>query len=238
MSEEFARFLEAPNREGLRDLLHRQSGEYDFLDFKKIWPERSELAKHILAFANSGNGCIVAGVAEREDKTFEIAGLPSLEDKTKLKDSVQKYLPQTIASAYEIHDFEYTESEYQQLNGKKFQVLLVVSNPDVVPLLSLTEGTSIKANRIYVRHNNSTREAEHSEVQALINKRIEWLMQSPVGRELHDHLAQLEALYARKLPQTSSSAYEAIFGPKAGFYRFLDKMIAKKQAVIEKLLNF
>ena len=118
------------------------------------------MAKHILAFANSGNGCIVAGVAERDDKTFEVEGLPSLEDKTKLKDSVQKFLPETIASAYEIHDFEYTESEYPQIKGKKFQVLFVISNPDVVPLLSLAEGTSIKPNRIYVRHNNSTREAE------------------------------------------------------------------------------
>jgi hypothetical protein len=121
IAEEFARFLEAPSRAGLRDLLHRQSGEYDFLDFKETWPEKAELAKHILAFANSGNGCIVVGVAEREDKTFEVKGLPTLEDKTVLKDSVQKFLPETVA--YEIHDFEYTDSEYQQLKGKKFQIL-------------------------------------------------------------------------------------------------------------------
>src|SRR5262245_17775854 len=102
MNEEFARFLEAPSRPNLRELLHRQSGEYDFLDFKETWPEKSELARHILAFANSGNGCIVAGVAEREDKTLESKGLPALKDKTVLKDSVQKFLPETVV--YEILD--------------------------------------------------------------------------------------------------------------------------------------
>jgi len=174
-------------------------------------------------------------VTERENKTFEITGLPSLEDKTSLKDSVKKFLPETVA--YEIHDFEYADSEYQQIKGKKFQVLLVVSNPDVLPVLSLAEGTSVKRNRIYVRHNSSSREAEHSEVQELIRKRLERSRQTPRSRELQEQLSQLEALYERKPPEIMSNFFQALSAPKAEFYRFVDRMITKKQEIIEKLLD-
>ena len=45
--EEFFRFLEAPTRENFRELLRGHLGEFDFLDFKENWPEKSKLAKHI-----------------------------------------------------------------------------------------------------------------------------------------------------------------------------------------------
>ena len=140
--EEFARFLEGLDRENFRELLSGRLGEFDFLDFKEVWPEKSELAKHILAFANSGSGCLVIGVAEREDKTRDIRGLPVLEDKTALKDAVQKFLPETVA--YEIFDFEYSASDYQHISGKRFQLLSVVHNDEHVPILSLADGTSVK----------------------------------------------------------------------------------------------
>jgi hypothetical protein len=62
-------------------------------------------------------------------------------------------------------------------------------------------------------------------------------MQTPRSRELHEHLSQLEALYARKPPEILQNTLETALGPKAGFYRFLDRMIAKKQSMIEKLLS-
>ena len=69
-----------------------------------------------------------------------------------------------------------------------------------------------------------------------MNKRIEWLMQTPISSELHEHLSQLEALYTRKPLELFGPTLETSLGPKAGFYRFLDRMIAKKQVIIEKLL--
>ena len=191
--ENFARFLEASTRESFRELLRGHLGEYDFLDFKEAWPEKSEIAKHILAFANSGTGCLVIGVAEKEDNTYDIKGLSTLTDKTQMKDSLQKFLPKTVA--YNIFDFEYDAAEYPSLMGKKFQLLLVMHDGESIPILSLAESTSVKRNRIYVRHNDSTREANHDQVQELINKRITRSMQSPKNREIKEHLSDLKTLY-------------------------------------------
>ena len=231
ISEDFARFLEAPTRESFRELLSGHLGECDFLDFKEAWPEKSEMAKDILAFANSGTGCLIIGVAEREDKTRDIKGLPSLTDKTELKDSLKKFLPKTVA--YNIFDFEYNAPEYQHLIGKNFQLLLVVHEDGSIPILSLADGASVKRDRIYVRHNDSTREADHDQVQELINKRITRSMQTPKSRELKEHLSDLETLYKQKSPDFVILS----FNPMQGFYRFINKMIAVKQSKIEKLLG-
>lgn len=234
-SEEFARFLEEPSREKLRELLRRQSGEYDFLDFKEIWPERAELAKDILAFANTGSSCIVVGVAEREDKTFEVKGLPNLEDKTDLHKGVEKYIPEFVR--YAIHDFEYLDSEYLQLKGKKFQVMVVVHDPSIIPVLSLADGNKLYRHRIYIRDKNSSTEANHAQVQMIITKRIEHSLKPTKGRELEEHLAELEALYKKDFPNIGISPMAMPFQPKAEFYQFIRRMIAKKQEIIERLIE-
>ncbi len=63
--EEFAKFYENPTREGLRELLKNNLGEYPNIDFKSQLPTFSSIARHILGIANSGGGCIILGVAER-----------------------------------------------------------------------------------------------------------------------------------------------------------------------------
>ena len=235
ISEEFARFLEVPNRENFRELLRGHLGEFDFLDFKENWPEQSKLAKHILAFANSGTGCIVIGVSEREDGTYDTKGLTALEDKTKLKDSVQKFLPEMVA--YNIFDFEYDAAEYQHISGKKFQLLWVEHNDESIPILSLADGTSVMRNRIYVRQNDSTREANHDQVQALINKRITRSMQTPKSRKLNEHLSDLETLHRQKPVHFSLLERFDPMHPMQSFDKFLDRMIALKQSKIEELLE-
>ena len=89
--------------------------------------------------------------------------------------------------AYNIFDFEYDAAEYQHISGKKFQLLWVEHNDESIPILSLADGTSVMRNRIYVRQNDSTREANHDQVQALINKRITRSMQTPKSRKLNEH---------------------------------------------------
>jgi hypothetical protein len=237
ITEDFARFFESPSREKLRELLRKRTGEYDFLDFKEAWPERSELARHVLAFANSGNGCIVVGVAESSDGTFDVKGLQSIEDKTLLKESIAKYLPDAVS--FEIHDFEYRESEYAAIKGKSFQVLFAVHNPLSVPMLACAEGTSLKRNRIYVRTDGSSTEADHVAVQKLIEKRLE-ASAGPAPEQIHNlkqHLSELHALYEYKLPDLVSFAYTGPFSAQAGFYRFIERMIATKEEVIQRLIS-
>lgn len=231
--EEFARFLEVPTRENFRELLQKRLGESDFLDFKEAWPDKSDLAKHILAFANSGTGCLVVGVAEREDGTHEAKGLSVLKDRTELKDSVQKFLPETVA--YDIFDFEYNTTEYQHINGKKFQLLWVIHSAESIPILSLADGDSVKRNRIYVRHNDSTREANHDQVQTIINKRIKSIVQTPKSRKLNEHLSELETLCRYKPKNDLYFLYP--FDRMRSFYLFINRMIDLKQSRIEQLLE-
>ena len=233
ISEEFARFLEKPTRESFRELLQTHLGEYDYLDFKEDWPEKTKIAKDILAFANSGTGCLILGVAESEDGTFDVKGLQTLKDKTKLKDSLQGYLPQSVG--YDVFDFEYKSSEYSNLIGKKFQIFLVKCNEDAVPVLSLADGGSLHRNRIYVRRNDSTREADHEQIQRLIEKRINRTQQTPKSRELKEHLSDLEVLYRRRSPHFLNIGRLDLMS--GGYYVFLDRMIEYKQSVIEKLLG-
>ena len=51
--ELFARFLENPTREGLREILQNHLGETRDLDFKESWENWAKMAKHILGLANS-----------------------------------------------------------------------------------------------------------------------------------------------------------------------------------------
>jgi len=193
-SEEFARFLSERDRQSLRDLLKHRHGEYNFLDFKEAWPDQTDLAKHALGFANSGHGCIVVGIAEDDsDSSLKINGLAALKDKTDIKQGIEKYLPSTVH--FEIHDFEYEDSDYVALKGKKFQVFLVAHNPAVIPILCKTDGKGIHKNRIYVRKNNSTTEADHDTLQELLQTRIRAVAPSNAEGDLTNHLDQLKALY-------------------------------------------
>lgn len=59
--EKFAEFFEAPSHDKLRELLRTNRGEFEYIDFKEEWPSKCHLAKAILAFANTGDGCLVNG---------------------------------------------------------------------------------------------------------------------------------------------------------------------------------
>jgi hypothetical protein len=237
LSEDFARFFEAPTRDKLRRLLRDRTGEFDHLDFKREWPERSELARDILGFANTANGCLVVGVGEQDDGTLDVCGLQQLTDKTDTKSSLTKYLPSVVA--FDIHDFEFNESEYAAIKGKKFQVLMVAFNPESIPILATGEGTSIKRHHIYVRRDNATTVANHDDVQQLIEKRIDAVSEPSAGTELNDHLAHLYQLYERNLPPYVAGIMGTLgsFDQRAGYFQFIRRMIAKKEKLIERLIS-
>lgn len=64
LKEQFANFFEEPTRDKLKKIIQFNLGEEDYLDFKGCWPEGAKIAKHVLAFANSGGGCMVVGCRE------------------------------------------------------------------------------------------------------------------------------------------------------------------------------
>ena len=133
LKELFAKFFENPSREGLRELLKNHTGEQSDFDFKREWPDFSSIAKHILAIANTGGGCIVFGVGEMLDKTFDAVGLAAIKDKGEFQDQIRSYLPFRLRSSVSLEDFSYDASEYPKIIGKKFQVVFIVSDPTQLP---------------------------------------------------------------------------------------------------------
>ena len=101
--DELYEILTNPTRENFRVLLQNHLGEEDYLDFKKEWPDKEKEARHILAMANSGGGCIVFGVTQNEDGTFDITGLDKFKDAANLRNEVKGYLPAPLS--YYIKDF-------------------------------------------------------------------------------------------------------------------------------------
>lgn len=245
----YAGFFEQPDLVSLRNLLKEHVGELREFDFKETWPEGSDLARHVLGLANSGGGCVVAGVRERDDKTLEAIGLQTLTDKADLEKSITKYLPPDLLTSIDILDFSYDESEYGKLNGKKFQVLLV--NDDVAdrrPFISISDGSKISVAGIYVRREGQTCRANHHEMQHLINGRIEAGASSAPTLDLQGHLDQLRLLF------TNLRKHGGLFGSSnihrmalgfaaldarvgADFDQFLINLIHAKKARIERELG-
>lgn len=251
--EEFARFFESPTREGLRDLLKNNLGEFPYLDFKKKLPSFPKVARHLLGQANLGGGCLIVGVSEKDDKTLESIGVDELEDKTVIIDKIKKYLPPALLEDIEVGDFTYQDSEYNNLVGKKFQVIFVTGNPEHLPFVSKAQGDGIKENAIYVRRGTSTEEANHEELQNIINRRLETGYSSKTEIDTQTHLEQLKILYSQLSPSKTRlkgiyrviemnlmEIHEKIVNPdypKETFDEFITKVIEKKKKRIEIILD-
>ena len=205
LREDFARFFENPSRETLREVLRNNVGEFENLDFKADWPERSALGRHVLGLGNSKGGCLVVGV---EDESLSPVGMPNLIDHSKIRPNLEKYVPSQLLRNLDIIDFPFSDSEYPKLQGKQFQVLFVEDDPFHLPFVSIGEGKSIRKNAIYVRQGASTEKATNEELQRLINRRIETGHSSGRELELEGHLHQLKLLYAQipRYVQTSKFA--------------------------------
>jgi len=255
--EEFAQFFENPTREGLRDLLRNNLGEFPNLDFKEKLPPFSKVARHLLGLANLGGGCLIVGVCEKDDKTLESIGVDELEDKKVIIDKIKKYLPAALLEDIEIGDFTYQDSDYKDLVGKKFQVIYVTGDPKHFPFVSQAQGDGIRENAIYVRRGTSTEEANHEELQSIINRRFETGYSSKNEIDARTHIEQLKILYSQVSPfQTRlKGAYKFLekefsldlIGihenipnpayPKETFDEFIVRVIEKKKKRIEIILD-
>jgi predicted HTH transcriptional regulator len=249
--ENFARFFEKPTREGLREFLQTNIGELDHCDFKKDWPSFPKVAKLILGLANSGGGCIILGV---DDASLQPTGLGSAADKAEVEKGIRKFISNDIS--YLVLDFSYDTSEYQTIVGKKFQVVLVEDNPSHLPFICLAEGEDIRVNAIYVRRGTSTVEANHEELQKIINRRIETGYSSSRELALKEHIEQLKLLYAQLEKYYVRSGLLEYFAstltinvqqlvrkeknpiyPEEDLEHFIVRMIERKKQLIERVLG-
>ena len=240
--EDCAKFLEDPTREGLRNILKNHHGEAKTLDFKQSWEEDwSKTAKHILGFANSGGGCIIYGVLQKNDGSFDPIGLQKIVDKADIINGVQNFIPNKLK--FNVCDFAYEESEYPKIKGKKFQVLLVDNCPKYMPFVSMADGKGIRKNAIYIRKEAETVEANYEELQEVLNRRIETTYSSKSENELERQLAQLKVLY-QFIPEHINTLYLVADPfmrknpnyPKETFEDFISKLIEiQKKRMIDLL---
>lgn len=196
LKDQVYKLLQEPTLDNFRDFLHAQMGEHNSIDFKSQWIEDAALAKEMLALANSQGGFLIFGVAENEDKSICIDGLPEIKDKAVISNGVKNFISSNLK--YEIYDFSYDASEYQALVNKKFQMLVVEDTPQYIPFLSKKESGSLKQNMIYIRRGTSCEIANEEELQVMLNRRLNYL--HPLNGEplqLEEHLEQLKILYQK-----------------------------------------
>ncbi len=143
-----------------------------------------------MGLANSQGGCIVIGVSQKADNSFEPVGLDILIDKAEICNGLKKYLPDKLS--FNIFDFAFEESEYPKIKGKKFQLLIVEDRPKLIPFIVMLGGEGIRQNAIYVRRQGETAEANYNELQEVINRRIETQYSSKTEIELENSLAELK----------------------------------------------
>lgn len=244
----FEEFFENPSKVGLKELLKGHVGEEKEFDFKQEWPGSTRLSKQILGIANSGGGCIILGVSERQDKTFEPVGLPTLQDKADFRNLVKTYLPSPLLNNLSLEDFCYEESEYPKLKGKKFQVVFIVSDASHLPYVCTRDGEAIRQAAIYVRRQGLTEEAGHDDLQQLINARIATRYSTDREITLKNHLEELKLLYSQIQSSHSDLNINTIFNtflltspnpnyPSEGYERFVARMIKRKKRRIEEVLD-
>ena len=240
--ESFARFFATPTREALRELLRRNIGETDYLDFKAEWPAIPKLARHILALANSGGGALVVGVAQAADGSLTPVGMSAIKDKAQLLPPLSAYLPKTIDC--QIVDFSFSAAEYAALVGKSYQVLLVEGEAKHLPFLALKEADGLRPGAVYVRVGTTSMEAGHAELQAVLNRRIESGHSSQPALDLNKHIEQLRALdehrvhndsWMNELVRDSASRFDDT--ESRDFKHFIEDAYAAKKQLIWRLLD-
>jgi len=248
--ELFTRFFEEPTRESLAKLLTSHFGEMDYLDFKEQWPAYPDVARHMLALANSGGGAILLGVRE-DDGVLLSVGLDEIRDKSDVDKGLRGFFPPSLE--YLPLDFQYRAPEYGELNGKTFQVIIIESDDRKIPYQATRDGDGVKANAIYVRRGTQSCEADHGELERLLNRRIESGYSSSNVLELEEHLEQLKVLYG----ELSQYSYTSLFGaafeeirrpimaisqpnphyPKQSYEEYIANLIKNKKRRIEHLLE-
>lgn len=193
--------LQDPTLENFRILLQNHMGEEEQLDFKKEWENNEKICKHLLAMANCGGGCIIFGVCQKDDGSFETDGLiDKLKDDADLRKEVKKFIPDTLK--FHLKTFKYENSEYEKLKDKKFQILIVEDEPKNLPYICCKDGSYVKDGDIYIRNGTESRRATNYQVEKIIEKKlIACKIPKNKNMKLKEHLEQLEVLY-RELTYT------------------------------------
>ena len=249
--------LQEPTLDKFREFIKNHTGEHNSIDFKKQWIEGNQLAKEMLAIANSGGGVIIFGVTETEAGSIDVGGLEELKDPADVSNEIKNYLSSDLK--YELFPFSFTTSEYKELEGRHYQMMVIEDRPEFIPFMAKKESGSLKPNAIYVRRGTSCEIANQEEIREIISRRINYA--HPLNGEpldLGTHLEQLKTLYGsidkEKVSYTFawgsalSSFSSLILGgekksepnplyPDESYDEYVSRLITAKKNKIERVLD-
>ena len=240
-------FFQNPTRDNFVNLILKNTGEQDNLDFKEEWIDEQKLAKRMLGIANVGNGAIVFGLKELKEGTFEPVGLKQLMDKSIISSKIKKYLPKELK--FDILDFNFTGENYSKLPNRLFQILFIFSKNENLPYPLETGFEKIERGTIFYRKGTETLLADTEAYNVMFSKRINAEKTIQKSLEFKDHLEQIKLLYEY---YTKASLYgdysnsvilgfalfqKDIFNQRDSFEKFLSEMIEKKKKKIEEILE-
>jgi predicted HTH transcriptional regulator len=219
-------FVKNPTHETLKELLLNNTGETDFLDFKTKWPYFSKVAKHILAIANSGGGCIIVGVSQNDEGAVSLSGLSEDDflDKADIDNKLEHLLPKYLK--YRVEDFQFIRDEHPSLKNKRFQVLLIEYDPKYVPYTSVVQRGEIRYGAIYMRQGTKSLEATNERLVEIILRKVQSGGSSMNDYSLKGHLSQLKELYDERQINHHND-----------FGNFITELIERKKERIRKLLD-
>lgn len=157
---------------------------------------------------------------------------------------VRKYLPHQLS--YSIIDFSFQTSDYQLLQGKKFQTVIIEETPHFLPFICQSDGENIRKAAFYVRRSANTEEASYEEIQNIINKRIETGYSSINVLSIDKELSELKALYSQiprvvkiefDLPMPNVLYEKNPNYPQETYDEFVNNLIIMKKKQIEALFQ-
>lgn len=249
--------LQEPTLDKFREFIKNHTGEHNSIDFKKQWIDGNQLAKEMLAIANSGGGVIIFGVAEGDDGSIDVSGLQDLKDPADVSNEIKNFLSSDLK--YELYPFSFTTSEYKELEGHHYQMMVIEDRPEFIPFMAKKESGSLKPNAIYVRRGTSCEIANQEEIREIISRRINYA--HPLNGEpldLEEHLKQLKTLYESidkekvyytfALSSALSGFSNSIWGgekrtepnplyPDESYDEYISRLITAKKNKIERVLD-
>ena len=113
-------------------------------------------------------------------------------DKADITKKLNTFIPSNLN--YDVHEFVFEGSEYEKLQHKKFQLLIIPDTPGDLPFFAKKDGDDIKKDDIYYRHGTNTVKADSTQIKKLLARMIR-TQTSDSELNLGEHFQQLNLLY-------------------------------------------
>ena len=199
------------------DLMKRK--ESNTLEYKENfnWANKIDYGRLFCSFANQRGGYVIFGV---RDKPHKLIGLQNDRFSNKDPSQITQYLNDHFSPSIEWDSYEHEQ------NGKGFGLIYVAELKDK-PVMCIKHDTHtsdiIREGEIYYRYSGQTKVIRATDLQRIINERIERERKS--WQEMLTKMAKLHAEHAE------------IFDAERGMLEIKDKTIIIDKSILSGSLN-